>query len=348
MKIKQYIFTCISLILFSCGTENNEPNNNPTENNFGLQKLDQIDFSNTAINTVAVDDSSNLWIGTATGLYLLKNEKWYQHPHFNSLTVNTLSVHNNNILIATNSGAYSLALVNNEFSLTDSITKDLFGGTSDETTAFAYDLYDKMWLGTNDELAFFDGEKWNRNEKIKNNLGGISAISSMAFRTEDCFFGTYGKYMYHISYKSQSSVDAISGASQMLGGAEDPESSFNGELTTDTVFCVFAGNDGAIWYGSTAGLTRNIGSTSSYTGDFKYYLRGQRVHSILEASDGRIWAGTENGLSCLEGSSWKNYTTSEGLPGDTILSMCEDNDGTIWVGTNKGLSHLSDGIFTNY
>ncbi|MFA9388708.1 MAG: two-component regulator propeller domain-containing protein [Prolixibacteraceae bacterium] len=344
MKIHQYIFVCLTLLLFSC----DKGNEGPSENITGLEKLDQIDFSRSAIQSIAVDELSNVWVGTQSGLFLLQDEVWYQHPSFSGSSVTSLFANTNEILIATNYGAFTLSTTTDGFSISDSISKEILGGTSNEMTAFEYGLFDHKWIGSDDGLAFFDGTQWNRNEAIRNNLGGISNISSMAFRSDDCFFGTYGKYLYHISYQNSSDVDAISGASQMLGGAEDEESNFNGALTSDTIFCVFAGSDNSIWFGSTLGLTRNKGKTNSYNGDFEYFLKGQRVHSVLETADGKLWAGTENGLSCRNGSDWLNYTVSDGLPGNFILTLAIADDLSIWVGTNKGLAHYADGVFTNY
>lgn len=348
MKISHYIFACFSFILFSCNSGNEEPTDNPSEKNFGLQKVDQMNFSTTAIKSIAIDSLSDVWVGTESGLYMLKDDVWYQHPNFSSSSINSLVASSNEILIATGNGAYTLTLSNDRYNLTDSVTYELIGGTSNEMTAYAYGIFDKKWLGSSDGLAFFDGTNWKRNEEIKNNLGGISSISCMAFRSKDCFFGTYGKYLYHISYQSKLSVDAISGASQMLGGAEDAESNFNGELTSDTIFCVFAGSNGSIWFGSTLGLTRNKGNTNSYDGEYEYYLRGQRVHSVIETADNKIWAGTENGLECRIGSDWLHYDITNGLPDNVISSLASDNDLSIWVGTNKGLSHFADGVFINY
>lgn len=345
MKRLHYFFACLFLFTFSCKKDNEvEPSVNKSE----LQEVIDASYSNKAVNSVLVDNSSIIWVGTESGLYLLIENEWYEHSTFSKQTINSITSHEDEILIATSQGAYTLNSLNNSFNLLESITNETIGGTSNEVSSYAYGIFDKKWIGTTDELAFYDGTNWNRNSDIKNNLGGISDISSMAFRSKDCFFGTNGKYMYHLVYNNDETVDAISGASQMLGGAEDAETNFNGELTSDTVFCVFAGTNGWIWFGSTMGLSKNRSETTSYNGEFEYFLRGERVRSVIETSDLRICAGTENGLSILNGSEWANYSTTDGLPGNVILSIAEDEDQSIWVGTDKGLSHFQDGAFVNY
>lgn len=341
-----FLFLSISFGLASC-TNTNEPDNDLKEDKYGLQVLDQVNFGNKSVYAIAVDTLSNIWVGTDSGLFLFSAEEWYQHPRFVGYRINSITINGNDILIGSQQGAFTMAWKDTEYRLSDSIMKESFGGTSDEITAFGYDPFGLKWIGSSDGLAYFDGTKWFRNEAIRNNLGGISSISSMAFRTNDCFFGTYGKYLYHFYY-SNTNVDAISGASQMLGGADDPESSFNGELTTDTIFCVMAGSDGAIWFGSKAGLTKNIGSTSSYDGGFEYFLRGQSVRAILESTDKKIWAGLESGLNCYSDGSWINYSMEDALPSNTILSLTEDEDHNIWIGSKNGLTRFANGTFTDF
>jgi ligand-binding sensor domain-containing protein len=213
---------------------------------------------------------------------------------------------------------------------------------------YGYGIFGKKWIGSPYGLAYFDGSSWKRNEDIRDNMGGISDVRSMAFRVNDGFFGTYGKFLYHVLYGSTEKIDAITGASQMIGGAANPKNNFNGELTTDTIYCIFAGSDTSIWFGSNAGLTRNKGATHRDNGIFDYYLRGQRVHCVIETSDKKIWAGTENGISVKSGSDWTNFNTSNGMPDNYVLCLAEDIDRTVWIGTRKGIAHFVNGSFVNY
>lgn len=348
MKLIMTLLAFLTLFFFSCKKDNEETNQDPFLNKTQFQEVVNPSFQNSAVLSILVDNLSNKWVGTGSGLFVFTNKIWYRYLKFDDLSINSLSAHKDDILIAASNGAYTINVTNNNINLSESINKGILGGTSDFISAYGHDIFDKKWIGSVDGLAFYDGSNWKRNEEIKNNLGGISDISSMAFRYNDCFFGTFGKYIYHISYENNTTVDAITGASQMLGGAADPESSFNGELTSDTVYCVFAGSDSSIWFGSTLGLTRNLGSTLSYSGIFDYFLRGERVHCVIEASDKKIWAGTENGLNVRTGSNWKKYNTTNGLPGNLILSLSEDVDKSIWIGTDKGISHFVDDVFINF
>lgn len=330
------------IFLFSCKKDNN--NNNKTDNQLVQKELINASFTNIPVSSIAVDLTGAKWIGTDSGLYLLKNNKFYEFSYFNEKKINSVIKNKSNILVSSSLGAYTIQASANSSSLVDSLNKTTIGGNDNFISVYGMDIFNKKWLGTPAGLAHFNDTIWKWNDEIRSNLGGVTDVSSMAFRANDCFFGTYGNFLYHISYKKSGNVDAITGASQLLGGAHNPVNNYNGELTTDTIFCLFASSDGAIWFGSKTGLTRNIGGTNSHNQDgvFEYFLRNQRVHSVLETSGKEMWAGTENGIYVKTGSEWTNYNSSNGLPGNIVYCIAEDTDLTIWIGTNKGIAHFAN------
>jgi len=349
MRKTCFVLAFFIVFIFSCKKDNTkkEPE---TKKKSEFQEIANVSFNNTSINTIVVDGSGIIWVGTGSGLYLFNNNKWYLSSTLNGKAINSIKVHNSEVLVAASNGAYSYNYSNDTISITDSIRNTVIGAASKSMSVYGFGIFDKKWIGSPDGLAYFDGTTWKMNQEIKNNLGGISDVNSIAFRDTDCFFGTNGKFLYHLWYNHTKSIDAITGASQMIGGAPNPVNNFNGELTTDTIYCVFAGSDTSIWFGSNTGLTRNKGGTSSQNGHgvFEYFLRGERVYSVIEASDKKIWAGTETGLSVKTTTDWTTYNISNGLPGNQIYCIAEDKDLSVWIGTNKGVSHFANGSFINY
>jgi ligand-binding sensor domain-containing protein len=341
-----YLFALINVILYSCTKE--KGTNDPFSDNSKFKIVNPVSFKNLPVNSILVDSTGVKWFGTDSGLFIFNDEKWVEYLGLENIKINNISTHHYEVLIASSTGSYAFSIENNSVSLNESIYKDKTGSISDSTFVYGFDIFDNQWIGSPDGLAYFDGSTWKRNEEIRDNMGGISNVRSMAFRNNDGFFGTYGKFLFHFTYTSKDKVDAISGASQMIGGAANPKNNFNGELTTDTIFCVFAGSDTSIWFGSTTGLTSNKESTHKNNGIFKYNLRGQRVYCVIETSDKKIWAGTENGIFIKSGDDWTNYSISDGLPDKMILCLAEDKNKTIWIGTKKGVSHFANGSFTNY
>jgi len=82
------------------------------------------------------------------------------------------------------------------------------------------------------------------------------------------------------------------------------------------------------------------------------------IVALLVDTDGVVWAGTwGGGLARFDGNQWKNYTMSDGLPGNHVFMLHQDPDGVIWVGTSSGLARkdgetfqvfdTEDGLYSN-
>ena len=64
------------------------------------------------------------------------------------------------------------------------------------------------------------------------------------------------------------------------------------------------------------------------------------IISLKVDRDGIVWCGTwGGGLARFDGTSWRNYTTADGLPGNHIFMLYLDPQGQLWIGTSKGLAH---------
>lgn len=298
------------------------------------------------IACIAIDQNGSKWIGTGSGIYMYDNTKWYTDSAFKDVGIKTIVAKSNFIYLATVNGAYTAQVAGTKTTIVETHNQSQPGCPFTPVNTYDLGMGSRKWFGVPAGLALFDGSKYLQNKNISLNLVTISNSNCMAFTKTDGFFGTLGKYLYHVKYNPV--TDAITGASQMLGGADNPIHNYNGELTTDTIFCVAASADSSIWFGSLKGLTRNKGETKVGNGIFEYFLRGERVHCVYEFSDGKIWAGTENGFFVRQGNSWTQYTINDGLPGNLILCIAEETDGSAWIGTNKGLSHFKGDKFTNY
>jgi len=87
------------------------------------------------------------------------------------------------------------------------------------------------------------------------------------------------------------------------------------------------------------------------------------IVSMVVDNDGVVWCGTwGGGLARFDGKNWRNYTMSDGLPGNLIFMLNRDPSGKLWIGTNNGIAVLEgdkveakklklittkDGLFSN-
>ena len=70
------------------------------------------------------------------------------------------------------------------------------------------------------------------------------------------------------------------------------------------------------------------------------------IVSMVVDSDGTVWCGTwGGGLARYDGKKWRNYTMSDGLPGNLVFMLHRDPGGKLWIGTNNGIAILEGSKF---
>jgi ligand-binding sensor domain-containing protein len=172
----------------------------------------------------------------------------------------------------------------------------------------------------------------------------------------------------------------------------------NGGLPNDWVYGLAMGKNGEIWMATEGGLARfkdgkwdnwnheqgqgadyalvkdQIQFTNDPANYSKHHTRQKSemgleqvniaynpnyIVALLVDDDGSVWAGTwGGGLAHFNGSTWENFTMSNGLPANHVFSLHRDDDGKILVGTSNGLAmrgddgsfrvfNTADGLYSN-
>src|SRR5262249_31098814 len=124
-------------------------------------------------------------------------------------------------------------------------------------------------------------------------------------------------------------------------------------LSAAGITCVLAARDGAIWMGTTDGLTRwdrgQITIFRERSGEVKAGVRqitarglpDLGVHSLLQDSHGRVWLASRRGAGYLEND---RYVPIDSFPQENVHSMAESSNGDLWIATQEhGLVQLSQG-----
>jgi signal transduction histidine kinase/ligand-binding sensor domain-containing protein/CheY-like chemotaxis protein/AraC-like DNA-binding protein len=121
--------------------------------------------------------------------------------------------------------------------------------------------------------------------------------------------------------------------------------------------CLTQTRDGILWGGDYNALY----GINIKTKAFKKYELGYPVRSVKQDTEGNLWVGTQEGgllLFDTKTGTYKRYTTTDGLPGNTVLRILEDKKGNLWISTYNGLSRfdrrktfrnfsISDGLQSN-
>jgi len=80
------------------------------------------------------------------------------------------------------------------------------------------------------------------------------------------------------------------------------------------------------------------GQEYSYTQyNVKDGLAGSVVYCAAEDKDGFLWFGTESGLSRFDGTHFRNFTTSDGLPDNEIIKLYLDKHNNVWFISLMGI-----------
>lgn len=111
-------------------------------------------------------------------------------------------------------------------------------------------------------------------------------------------------------------------------------------LIHEDVTTIAEGQQGELWFGTTAGLSRFDGKS------FRNYttaegLAGNHIRNALRDRHGRLWFGTDNnGVSLYDPAKdrFESFTTDEGLSHNKVSSIIEDNNGNIWISTIDGIT----------
>jgi len=123
------------------------------------------------------------------------------------------------------------------------------------------------------------------------------------------------------------------------------------EFQNSTVLALCETPDGTIWIGTNGG-----GLLSLKSGKFQRYQAPEHLPSNIitslacDTALGRLWIGTRKGLCKLElhTNKFTTYTTSNGLPSNSINTVTIDSKGAVWVGTDLGLWQLQNAVVNVY
>ncbi len=118
-------------------------------------------------------------------------------------------------------------------------------------------------------------------------------------------------------------------------------------LPAEDVLALREDRAGALWIGSSAGLTRKTGDR------FRTYgvaqgLAGAPVRVIHEEPDGSLLVGAGTTLCRFADGKFARLGPADGYPVSDaqVLAIARDRDGDLWIGTNRGLTRRRGSAFT--
>ncbi|NQZ70808.1 MAG: hypothetical protein HRT89_22390, partial [Lentisphaeria bacterium] len=311
------------------------------------------------INTLAIDDSGSIWIGTDKGLSIFE-PKSHKVIHLTHDPSNQTSLSPGEIfeiyfdrddkIWLVGSLGLSQFVPNKGRQINGHQNKGQFihynhlksrqeelKGKPAQLKRITQDTKGDLLIGSrNGRLYQFDpiNEQFINIKHLK--PYALSPISAIHEDTKGrLWVGTHRKGIYRFNKSRDKTTHITSHIS--------PHS-----LNENKISAIYEDRQGVIWIATNNGLNYYIQDSESFSyiqhdPDSKNSLVKGRILSFLEDSSGEFWIGTENGLNRYNSvkNEFKRYQPIEGdeqsLPGDYITSIYEDHRNILWFGTLHGL-----------
>lgn len=278
-------------------------------------------LSQFSVNSLYVDESGILWIGTREGLNRYNGEDIQTYKlrknDPNSLFCNTVSRitgnHNGKVYLLCTEGVAEFNLATQKF------TTLLQGNIS----SIYYN--NGLFIGKMNEIYRYNEETKNF-DLFYQLSGGNLEIICMHIDKGCLWMGTTTDGVYRLELEEKQLTHPIK----------------KGNITS-----FYQDNEGELWIGSWEKgvfLVKADGRIENFKNDAKnpHSLSSDFVRSCCEDNLGNIWIGTFNGLNRYNKSTglFQNHTASDtqsdGLTHSSIWCIVKDNQGTLWLGTYFG------------
>lgn len=270
------------------------------------------------INFLLVDRTGTLWIGTVSGLSVLRDGH-----HFTTYTTRDgLSSNVIQALEQDNSGNIWIGTSKGMNCMHEGALTTVSGLASQEIWSLHSDRAGSLWIGTAAGLYRFNHGKLEASKELSKSI----VISIHEDVEGSLWIGTRGNGLHRLKDGYFTSYGIQEG------------------MSDDFVWCVYEDPGGSLWIGTERG-----GLNVSKNGKFFHYkmqdgLSSNSVYSISGSKNGGVWLGTSGGgLNFFKDGNWTTYGTEAGLSNPFVMTVMEDRNGLVWIGTQNGLNILENG-----
>jgi signal transduction histidine kinase/ligand-binding sensor domain-containing protein len=186
-------------------------------------------------------------------------------------------------------------------------------------TALYEDRAGTLWVGSRNGVRRFQNGRFERDACLMKILGEVSAITED--RSGRLWFGS-NRGLYSLANQRLSIYTKADG------------------LAANSIGALLVDERNKLWIGTPGGLSciSNDHITPCIDGARQI---SSSITSFYQDNTHVLWVGTLNrGLARIEGGVPTYFTTTQGLPSNTVYEIVDDNEGFLWLGTRNGLVRL--------
>jgi ligand-binding sensor domain-containing protein len=277
------------------------------------------------VRSLYPDPRGDLWIGTSSGLVRYRNGSFLPYAASERLTGATITS-----IIGDGAGGTWVGTDAGLFRCVQArCALAPVQPPGEWISALLLDRDQNLWIGLNrGSLSRLSGDRLTT-MPATNGIPANAPYAMMEDREHNVWIGTNGGGLIRLNDGAVMPYGEPEGAMSVIGA-------------------VYEDAHGAVWLGSTHGLTRTTpdGTITKYTAE--HGLANDRVVALAEDPAGGMWLGTSAGLSHLRDGHFDRLTKDHGLASSNITALRVDRGGVLWVGTEGGLNRIERGRISTF
>lgn len=308
-----------------------------------------------SVRSLLIDRSDMLWVGTYYGGIHHFDERYnyfvnYQSdPYRNSLSANVVGSFaqdaNGDLWVGTEGGGLNyLRQSDGVFSSYQWKVGNDFALPADNIKALLMDEA-VLWVGT-----YRAGlTRFNPVTKQKKHFGTDSADGPVL--SSDDVYGLlrHDDWLWVLTYGGGLNLINLTTDEIRYFKQDGPG---DNRISSNNTRTILKRQVGGYWIGTDSGLNRVAVDDEGMPVSFTASLLSEKIYALAPAEKG-VWVGTfsDGLLRCDEqGAVIRRYTTSDGLPDNSIFGILETAQGVLWLSTGNGLSRFDPEkeVFNNF
>lgn len=385
-QILNYSLLPVFVLFISCNTQNKTKNDSSTLTDKTTvpneaTNIDSLRTSTSAeigksIISILQDKNNNYWFGTdGEGVYRYDGKSLIQFTEKDGLPDNQIQSiqedKSGNIWFGT--GGFGVSRFDGQTFTTFANKESPQSGNSSEKNLKIEP--DDLWFHAGGGVYLYNSNSFNYlplpktdldnkySQSPSNRLGPYGVYCILKDKKGNLWFGT--QTMGVCRYDARLPASAGSDGNNTVGQGKSFTWLNEKGLNGPAVLALFEDKNGTLWFGNNGnGLFRYDPSADELTNFTKekglsndeFLKNGKpgpgtlaRIYSINEDNNGNLWVGTiDAGVWRYDGKNLTNYTTKDGLTGNSVVTIYKDKKGELLFGTEEGVCKFNGTSFTRF